>query len=158
MLLLMLTIIGVTSMNNVSLEERMAGNLRDSDLAFQASEAGLRDGEGWLSSLLEKPKECSSAPCDVWKNGLLSVVQDRDYSWWAANGRDYAGTASNDLSGVYQDPKFIVEYQTIIHDDLGRGHRYVVPGRDYYLITSRAEGGSENALSVLQSSFVKRFN
>lgn len=44
-LLLILTIIGLTSMRGTSLQENMAGNFRESSLSFQASEAGLRAGE-----------------------------------------------------------------------------------------------------------------
>ena len=41
-ILLLLTILGVTSMSSVTMEERMAGNMRDGDLAVQAAEAALR--------------------------------------------------------------------------------------------------------------------
>ena len=44
-MLLLLTIIGMSSMRGTSLQENMAGNLRESNLAFQAAEAGLRAGE-----------------------------------------------------------------------------------------------------------------
>lgn len=45
MLLLLLTIIGLVSMRSTSLQENMAGNLRENNLSFQAAEAGLRAGE-----------------------------------------------------------------------------------------------------------------
>lgn len=44
-MLLLLTIIGLSSMRGTSLQENMAGNMRDSNLALQASEAALRKGE-----------------------------------------------------------------------------------------------------------------
>lgn len=44
-MLLLLTIIGLSSMRGTSLQENMAGNMRDSNLALQASEAALRLGE-----------------------------------------------------------------------------------------------------------------
>ncbi len=47
-MLLLLTIIGLSSMRGTSLQESMAGNLRDSNLAFQAAEAALRQGEGMV--------------------------------------------------------------------------------------------------------------
>ena len=45
-MLLVLTIIGLSSMRGTSLQESMAGNMRDSSLALQAAEAALRQGEG----------------------------------------------------------------------------------------------------------------
>lgn len=44
-MLLLLTLIGLAGMRMAQLEERMAGNLRDRQLAFQAAEAALRAGE-----------------------------------------------------------------------------------------------------------------
>jgi len=44
-MLLLLTLIGLAGMRMVQLEERMAGNLRDRQVAFQAAEAALRAGE-----------------------------------------------------------------------------------------------------------------
>jgi type IV pilus assembly protein PilX len=48
--LLLLTIAGVSAMNVTSLEERMAGNYRDQDLAFQAAESALLEAEQWIAS------------------------------------------------------------------------------------------------------------
>lgn len=44
-MLLLLTIIGVAGMQDTNLQEKMAGNLRDHNLALQAAEAGLRHAE-----------------------------------------------------------------------------------------------------------------
>lgn len=41
--LVMLTLLGVTAMTGSTMEERMAGNARDTSVAFQAAEAALRD-------------------------------------------------------------------------------------------------------------------
>ncbi len=44
-LLVVLTLLGITGSQFAGLEEKMAGNLRDYNIAFQAAEAGLRDAE-----------------------------------------------------------------------------------------------------------------
>ena len=44
-MLLLLTVIGVAAMRDTNLQERMAGNMRDHALAFQAAEAALRFAE-----------------------------------------------------------------------------------------------------------------
>lgn len=44
-LLVLITLVGVASLRNVLLEEKMASNYYDRSLAFQAAEAGLRAGE-----------------------------------------------------------------------------------------------------------------
>lgn len=43
--LLLLTIIGVTAMQNATLQERMAGNVRDRNVGLQSAEFALRDAE-----------------------------------------------------------------------------------------------------------------
>ncbi len=40
-ILLILTIIGVTALNTTSLEAKMAGNIQDTNFAFEAAESGL---------------------------------------------------------------------------------------------------------------------
>lgn len=49
-LLLILTLIGVSGMNSVGLQERMAGSLSLRADYFEAAEAGLRDAERYLSA------------------------------------------------------------------------------------------------------------
>ncbi|WP_341645049.1 pilus assembly PilX family protein [Thauera sp. SDU_THAU2] len=44
-MLLILTLLGVTAISNVTLQERMAGSLMDRNLAFQAAEIALRRAE-----------------------------------------------------------------------------------------------------------------
>jgi type IV pilus assembly protein PilX len=48
--LAILGILGATAMTNTTLEERMAGNARDRDIALQAAEAALRDAERDLTN------------------------------------------------------------------------------------------------------------
>lgn len=43
--LVLVTLVGVTGMTTTTLEEKMAGNLKDQNLAFQAAESGLRDAK-----------------------------------------------------------------------------------------------------------------
>ncbi|CDM41973.1 type IV pilus assembly protein PilX [Ectopseudomonas oleovorans] len=52
-MLLLVTIIGLASMRGTSLQERMAGNLRDQELALQAAEAALRRGEARVTTKFE---------------------------------------------------------------------------------------------------------
>lgn len=52
-MLLVLTMIGVSSMSNSTLQERMAGGTRDYNQAFQAAEAALRVGEAYVRQQVE---------------------------------------------------------------------------------------------------------
>ncbi len=52
-MLLVLTMIGVSSMSSSTLQERMAGGSRDYNQAFQAAEASLRVGEDYVRQQVE---------------------------------------------------------------------------------------------------------
>ena len=49
-ILLLLTMLGITAINTSTLEERMAGNTKDQNLSFQAAETALRAAEIWVQS------------------------------------------------------------------------------------------------------------
>ncbi len=51
MLLLVMTLIGVTALQSTSLELKMAGNTRDRALAFEAAEVALREGENFFTNV-----------------------------------------------------------------------------------------------------------
>ena len=51
LLLLVMTLIGVTAVSTTTLQEKMAGNNRQRQLAFQAAGAALRDAETWLTPI-----------------------------------------------------------------------------------------------------------
>ncbi len=92
-ILLLLTILGVTSMSSVTMEERMAGNLRDGHMAIQASEAALRSGEAWLLAIATEPAKCStlgSTCTTAWDEGVLPDLSYQADAWWTTNGRPYA--------------------------------------------------------------------
>ncbi len=50
LMLLVTTMLGITSMSTAVMEEKMASNSRQKQLAFQAAESGLRFAETWLTN------------------------------------------------------------------------------------------------------------
>ena len=49
LILLTLTIMGVTALNTTVMEERMSANTRQRNLAHQAAETAMKEAEQWLS-------------------------------------------------------------------------------------------------------------
>lgn len=126
MFLLVLTIIGIASVSTTSLQERMANNTREQNLAFMAAEAALRDGEAWLFNLKGTGtppitiNTCSSScgtNVGIWSanSSKLTSIADRTQSWWEDNGREHgmnlAGTDSRDISTVLHDaqPRYVIQ-------------------------------------------------
>lgn len=162
-MLLLLTLIGVTAMQVTTMEERMAGNMLDVNRAFQASEAALRDGEEYLAPFTAEPSTCTTAPCALWAKqaiteGTIPVdPSTKDAAWWAANAQEFGEDGTQDIEGLAEDPRYVVEYHSLVKDSktLGFGPP---TGRVYYRVTARGVGGQETTETILQSTYVKRFN
>ena len=161
LLLLVLTILGTSSIQNTVLQERMAGNMNQRNLAFQAAEAALREGEDWLGTLFYFPKTSTGPGADqVWE--LDKPKEDADYFWWSlvddAWWFDDAKTreAPNFEGDVAADPRYLIEHRFFRPDSLVQGFG-PNDGRDYHRITARGVGQSETARATLQSLFVRRY-
>lgn len=119
--LVVLTMLVLAIMRSATLEERMAGNSRNRQLALQAAEAVLRDAEVSLFA----PAATFTTAFDptvfnsTCTNGYCSRPAAGTYRWKAAatwaNGtsRSFAtladGTAFS-LAGLPSPPRYIVEY------------------------------------------------
>src|SRR5262245_18937624 len=73
LLLLVMTVLALGASQATRMQERMAGNARDYDLAFQSAESGLRTCERLINAptLTSAPFPCSSGRCQVFE---LNVV------------------------------------------------------------------------------------
>ncbi|WP_067983890.1 pilus assembly PilX family protein [Neptuniibacter pectenicola] len=85
--LLILSLIGVSSMQGTTMQEKMSGNLRDQHSAFNAAEAALREGErqarlDYFNDLLDQDtmvndtyaSSFSSAAIPSWNAELLAQI------------------------------------------------------------------------------------
>ncbi len=153
-ILVIITLLGVTAMRTSVFEEKMSSNLQDKQLSFQASESTLREGEAWLLTLTGEPvpvTSCSSYPC-VLTHDPSREAWGNSHSWWQSNSAAFTGT----MNQVNALPRFIVEYERFVPDDLTIGHG-VPPGMQYYRVTGRGTGGSDETVTVLESTLPRRF-
>jgi type IV pilus assembly protein PilX len=144
-MLLLLTLVAVGGMQGTILQERMTGNLRDRDLAFEAAEAALRDGEQAL-----EPNVPISFPNS---NGLYRISANNRPDWPAdpADNGNGVATYSGTLPGVFAQPRYYIEQIDTI----------VPPGCDlstycepvYYRITAVGAGGSDNTNAVITTVY-----
>jgi type IV pilus assembly protein PilX len=141
------------------MEERMAGNSRDINLAFQGAEAALRDGEARVEAMADAPVLCTSAPCPVWeRNSILVDPRDELLAWWTTNGVEYGAAATREVTEVTRDPYVVAEHLAFIPDSLTDGGSEVKPGRDYYKVIANSAGASNTAVVVLESTYTTRRN
>jgi len=156
-ILLVITMLGLTAIQNSSLQERMATAMVDRSIAFEAAEAALRDAQAWLDAQTVRPTAGNSGRPDVWAgDGTVASVLGADTeSWsaaqWAAHSRAY----SQSISGASEVPRYVIEEWQFLPDSLEAG---ATAGVWYYRVTARGMGGSASAEVLLQASLRKRFN
>jgi type IV pilus assembly protein PilX len=153
-MLLVMTLIGITSMGTTNLEEKMAGNTRDRAIAFQAAESALREAERVVQdnhSALSFDTTCTSGYCDCSSTSTTcpEYWTDTTLDVWNNVNRYTAYTVN--IDNVAARSKYIIEY-------LGS---FEVPSdpvcptcpKQYYRITALGIGMSPDANVMLQSTY-----
>ncbi len=156
MILIVMTLLGLTAMGTSSLQERMAGNTRDTALAFQAAEAALRDGEAYYENFIISPGSAFNGtvpglyPAEARPNLFAAAT------WNTA--RPYSGA----IQGVSQQPRYIIQMLGPIGDpdnDInvsGYGESSGIGNVTAVRITARGVGGTNNSVVLLQTTYGKR--
>lgn len=164
-LLLVMTILAIAASQGTRMQERMSGNMRDSDLAFQAAEAALRESENFIAQKGSRPAECPTLapPCDVFEGDILpGDLRYKDATWWNDNGRqlnapDAATTVPKQIANVSKDPRSVIEYMGAIPDSLKIGSTGTPVVRVFYRHTAHGSGGTAAAEAVVESTFTRRY-
>lgn len=155
MILIVMTLIGLTGMSTSSLEEKMAGNSRDKALAFQAAEIALREAEDYYEDTIVS----IGSAFDGSNTGLYPADSDPDAfdpATWA-NSRSYSGT----VDGVAEQPAYIIELLGEVSsetDDInitGYGESSGAGDLVAARITARGVGGTDDAVVYLQTTYGK---
>ncbi len=152
LILLVLTLIGIAGMNNSTLEEMMSRNYSSRNIAFQAAEAALREGEDFLTSATLPPFPGTNATHD--SSGLYGESVDLSGLTWDVNdSAQYSGT----ISGVDAPPRFIIEELVLIDDE---GNDSLVEGtevseRQMYRVTARGVGSLPGTVVILQTTYLR---
>ena len=172
-ILTLMTVIGVTAVKSSVIENRIATNMYDKQMSFEAAEAALRDAEAWLTSQESSPDAVKTAggtsTVTVWVKGFPTNTHSdveatevplkfSDDSIWDTYGETYgqvSGASDMDLAAA---PQFIVEQFTFIPDDMSAETLAAGRGEFYYRITARARGGSSTSKTLLQTIYRMRYN
>ncbi|MDO8273291.1 MAG: PilX N-terminal domain-containing pilus assembly protein [Gammaproteobacteria bacterium] len=163
--LLVLTTMGVASMESTVLEERMAGNMQDHNAAFQAAESSLQSAESWLIAQTLWPATSTDGSTTVWDLDAMDPDGGDALHWWedaAREASDWWGSNAEVVDGVdglALAPRYIVEELADINAGqslaIGTGVQNRV--RVFHRITARGVGTSDSAVVRLQSTYVKAY-
>ena len=155
---LILSLIGVTSMTTTALGEKMAGNMGDKNIAFQAAESALLAGEVWIGSQMNKPVFDPTDGTDGLHlpSTTSTPVWDDSTGVWSSNDL-FSYSALNNVSA---QPTYVIEDLGQIPDNGGSlvlPANYKATGKNIFRVTARANGASNTSIAMLQSVYEKRF-
>jgi type IV pilus assembly protein PilX len=158
LLLLVMTLLGLGASQSTRMQERMAGNQRDLELAMQGAEAGLRAAEDLLPS--NRPISlCSTngSDCDAFVENTLvdgsRIALDlsrQSNDWWTTWSKEHP---ANSTLGLQRPPQFVSERVARMRDTLSEGDPNIKVVREYYRVTSRSRGLTDSAQVVVQSTY-----
>lgn len=151
-LLLIMTLIGLTGMQVTTLEEKMAGNMRDRNLAFQSAESALRAAETVLSQAT-LPTFYNDGTNGLYTQSstasILSNLTD-SASWAAANKVTYTGA---NLANIAASPEYIIQQLPSVDGGGSSLDGSAFSTTDFFQITARGTGGTTSAVVVVQSVY-----
>jgi type IV pilus assembly protein PilX len=149
-MLLAMTLIGVTSMQGTSMQEKMAGNVQDINRSFQAAEAALREGEAVLTAATLPDFDGTGG---LYQSALAGNTRVWEISgnWTTSNSKVYSST----LDGVAKPPQYMIEElpATIDIDSGGFAADEPLAEIGMYRVTAIGWGGSETTVSMIQSTY-----
>lgn len=162
LLLLVMTILGLGASQSTRLQERMAGNQRDQEVALQGAEASLRAAEEMLSptrSAALATCRTRGPSCEAYEmrtlvvgNVALDLANQAD-SWWNDWGRDYQ--FPTELGAVSTTPEFVIQRVAEVREVLSVGDSNLDTVRDFYEATARSTGMTNTAQVVIQSTYAR---
>ena len=161
-LLMMLTILGVSSMHTSSLEERMAGNMRDSEVALEAAEIALNAAQVYVDGIATTVDFSSTGGT----GGLFTATAISTTSkeaWQIETNWGGTNTVNVTVPNLANPAEYIIE---IIDSDYGQEDD-ITPFGGYeggdaskgdislFKITVRGYGKNLNTRIMLQSTYGK---
>ncbi len=159
-LLLIMSLLGLSAMKATTMEEKMVGNSQDLNVAFEAAEAALRIAADDIANaeVVGFSDDCTSGYCTAadggdtdarWQNAALDV--------WNVAGKSQSAEG---VTGVQSQPKYIIEKMSfsgavqapsMVVGFAARGS----DGGNYYRVTARGTGASDTAVVTLQVLYVQ---
>ncbi|MGB5332281.1 MAG: PilX N-terminal domain-containing pilus assembly protein [Woeseiaceae bacterium] len=155
-MLLVVTLLAVSSMQGTSLEEKMAGNTRDRNLAFQTTESGIREAETYIEGIVSLGSFNGSG-------GLYGLTDIEPYYSTGATWSDATQhVVASAKYGSYAEPQYFIKHFTTVKGTEGAmnmsgyGDNKGTGDVSIFKITSRGTGGSADSAEVILRSHYGR--
>ncbi|MCK7598784.1 PilX N-terminal domain-containing pilus assembly protein [Microbulbifer sp. CAU 1566] len=153
-MVLLMTVVGMAAIRGSGMQEMMAGNMRDRNLAFQAAEAALRQGEDDVAGDTLPAFTGSGYYADL-DNSSNSGYWSTTFDWTDTNAK----RTDLSLKWVSAEPQYVVEevVSTVVKGSEGGAIDFLETLKSeetvFYRVTSRGAGGSADSVVILQSTY-----
>jgi type IV pilus assembly protein PilX len=155
-MLLLLTLIATAGMQNTSLEEIMAGNMRNQNLVFQAAESALSQAEATLVPVAPAvlPTFVATGAGGFYSSTTSVDISDtelvKDSFWSNASLVANSSVTSTLLGNGIETPKYIIQKQvSVCYKAACTASEMSTP----YKVTVRAKSETSGTVVILQSVF-----
>ncbi len=159
-ILISLTMLGLTAIQRTTTDLSMAGNQRETGLMFQAAEVGLVQAENFIDD------SNTNVDFDDPDKGLHTITSNSSWgpsNYFDQNMWEWNAQRPDTSLKVYQQPRFIVEYlgdrsqNPLASVNIGGGYGSQQTGEivSIYRSTARGVGLTGNSARVVQSYFGK---
>ena len=160
LLLVVMSVIGVTMMGVTRLETLMAGGSREANIAFQATEASLRQGEDMIEgsgSLADLASQSWFTAEDADEPNFLTAA-----TW--AGGNSAAVIDYPELLATNVQPRYVIKHVGDMTDDAAEKQAIAISGyaqggalpvTSVFRVTGRGTSRDGSAETILQSYFGK---
>lgn len=175
LVLLTMTTLAIAAVQSTLLQERMSGNLRQSQLALHAAEAALQAAVGYLDAAPRAPAAetspllspaCARAEEQPPETGGACARYERALAEWrgpdaaaSTQGTSYTGLPAagggtlSPLPQVVVQPRVLIEDQHLAPPDVQAAASG--SGTHYYRVTAVGFGGRENAVAIVQTTVAR---
>lgn len=147
-LLVVMTLVGLSGLRNVTLEERMTANTFDRSVSFQAAEAALKEAEVLVQTqnLTMRP----GAGICIAATGVCGPPVPLTQERWIDNTAPWVNATALANGGINITPQYMIEFLELFPCPGGPA------GTDCprYRITSRSNAGADRSDVLLQSIYV----
>jgi type IV pilus assembly protein PilX len=159
-MVLLIAIVSLSAIRGTGLQEGMAGNMRDRNIAFQAAESALRQGESVvMQAKLPLFNGKNGLHLDLDKTPTNSVTKFTETKW--VDEANWVAKVTDDLTWVASEPTYLVEE---LNSDIGKEAAISGSGTDQeslsfetvpYRASARGVGTTSDTVVILQS-YLKR--
>lgn len=156
LILVIVSILGLATMQSTLLQEKMAGNLEQQDIAFQAAESGLRMAEAQMFSYVILPSFNGTG--GLYQPTTAGTTPRWEIVDWS-DPTEYIEYQAADLSATPPAPEIrcIVEYLAEVDDDGSDSVKFgaSTASRDMLRITSRGVSPNGRSVVILQTTYLR---